>query len=342
MPDRTCVIHIGTHKTGTTSLQYFLMQQSEELERHGLYFPKTGWYGVVPGHHAIAWELAHQPDSPGALLNELIAELAAKLPPTALLSAEDFSLLASRARALETFAKELRGIGYSVKILVYLRAQGPFAESMYVERVKHGFIRPIPEFVKTVVSTGQYGAGGVLLPIEFHYSRMLAAFADVFGEAAVHARPYLGVSDVAAIFNDFLDTLAELSDFVAQNLRLPITHPVVNESLSFARLLGTVFSRLHPDRPVPATARAFIAEYAPDLPAEYSEQRFALFSRDEHREILRSVADDNALVQQRFGVHVPFSQETDLPRAIDAAWAKALIERRIYDRCLKEWLTNEQ
>jgi hypothetical protein len=54
---RTTYIHIGTHKTGTTSIQWALNRHREALERRGFLYPRAGVPAEHDGHHNIGWEL---------------------------------------------------------------------------------------------------------------------------------------------------------------------------------------------------------------------------------------------------------------------------------------------
>ena len=44
MAKRVCYIHIGPHKTGTTSIQWFLKENRAELLKHGYFVPESGEY----------------------------------------------------------------------------------------------------------------------------------------------------------------------------------------------------------------------------------------------------------------------------------------------------------
>ncbi|MGV6852729.1 MAG: hypothetical protein ACWA5R_11220, partial [bacterium] len=46
------ILHIGTPKTGTSSIQRWLYQHSETLLELGILYPRTGRQGVA--HHLIA------------------------------------------------------------------------------------------------------------------------------------------------------------------------------------------------------------------------------------------------------------------------------------------------
>lgn len=338
---RTCIIHIGTHKTGTTSQQYFLMHHAREFLSHGMLFPTTGWYGVVPGHHEIAWELFNE--SEGPLFKKLLGEIQESNAPGVILSAEDFSLLYSRPQALERLASGLRAIGYTPKILAYVRAQGPFAESMYAERIKHGDVRPLDAYVDDIVQAGCLTPNESTFPIEFHYTRLLAPFSDIFGRENIRVRAYSGMGDLSLAFSDFFESLGILSGlFQNELISIEVTHPLVNESLSYIRLLGTLFTKLRLNEDVPATATEFARKYAPDLPPKWFDQRYALLSRDEHLAILHSVAQDNRDLERLYDARVPFMDDRDVLPAGDPIWEKAALERTIYDRCLKLWSSEEQ
>ena len=49
------LLHVGTHKTATTSLQAALVASSGELASDGTLYPETG--RIHFGHHNIAWGL---------------------------------------------------------------------------------------------------------------------------------------------------------------------------------------------------------------------------------------------------------------------------------------------
>ncbi len=62
MPEPRHILHIGRHKTGTSSLQHFLARNREALkERHGLVYPPSVF---GPGHHHLAYHLKPQMADP--------------------------------------------------------------------------------------------------------------------------------------------------------------------------------------------------------------------------------------------------------------------------------------
>src|SRR5206468_2849323 len=56
MQNRVCYIHVGPHKTGTTSIQWCLQENRSELLKHGYFVPESETKRGA--HHAIAESLA--------------------------------------------------------------------------------------------------------------------------------------------------------------------------------------------------------------------------------------------------------------------------------------------
>lgn len=58
MANRVCYIHIGPHKTGTTSIQWFLKENRAELLKRGYFVPESG--SIRGGHHPLVRQLCGQ------------------------------------------------------------------------------------------------------------------------------------------------------------------------------------------------------------------------------------------------------------------------------------------
>jgi hypothetical protein len=93
-------VHVGIHKTGTTSLQGYLARHRDALAKAGLFVPKTG---TLPqpgaGHHLLPWTLTGRHADqwagvdPDGLWRTLAHELAASGCDHAIVSSEDLSHL---------------------------------------------------------------------------------------------------------------------------------------------------------------------------------------------------------------------------------------------------------
>jgi len=58
MAKRVCYVHIGPHKTGTSSIQWFLQENRAELLKYGYFVPESG--ANHGAHHALARKLCGQ------------------------------------------------------------------------------------------------------------------------------------------------------------------------------------------------------------------------------------------------------------------------------------------
>ncbi|MBN2700263.1 MAG: hypothetical protein ACPW60_12765 [Methylohalobius sp. ZOD2] len=122
------VLHIGTHKTGSTALQRFLYLNRERLLDQGWLYPRTGLKGT--GHHPIAWRIR----SGGAdVCREMLSALEKEAREVGvqgiLLSSEAFEFIRD-VKALEPFCHR------DTIPLVFLRRQDGYLESEYNQHVK--------------------------------------------------------------------------------------------------------------------------------------------------------------------------------------------------------------
>jgi hypothetical protein len=335
--DRVCIIHIGTHKTGTTALQIFLEQNRPALERAGLYLPRAGRPGTLPGNHQIGWDLLVHGAS--ADVPKLREELQTSVVRSALLTSEDLSLLYARPETLELLQAAISDAGYRAKIVVYVRTQAAYAESMYVERIKHDYIRPLGAYLERILDTGMYVPDGSPIQIDFRYPRLLEPFVKVFGKEHVVVRPYSSASGPEYIYRDFLQVIGTLDPpFRGAPLDLTVQQLRANESLSFIQLLQTAYLKLHPQGIPGADPLTIIAKHAPGVPAELLTARYALLSREEHLRFLAAFAPENVALQHEFGVALPFTDESDVADATESMWQRAQIQRALFDQLLELWM----
>ena len=325
---RVCVIHAGTHKTGTTSLQYFLQTNLDVLARSGLHFPRSGWYGVVPGQHAVAWELLKE--EPGEQLRALRDELAA-VQGHAVLSSEEFSLFHDHPDRFAPLLAMLRDLGFTPRILLYVRAQAEFAESIYVEQIKHGSARRLPDVLHEIWQDGTYRLD--LRTIPFRYEQIVERFEAMLGPGSVLVRPYARAGDTFAIFRDFLAALQLLAPgFVPPRDGLELAHPRINESLTFGALLAYAFVHLHPEIGLPDDPTPFFSEHAADVPPAWLNERYALLSRDECLRFVRVFDDENRRLEARYGIAIPGARTGEIAPDDAPLWERAQLERAVYDR----------
>ena len=226
--ERSCFIHVGTHKTGTTAIQRFLAANRERLALDGLYYPSAGLLSdQLPGHHIVASELAGDRlfDRAAGTLGGVVAEIARARPRAACLSSENFEYLHVRGTALSALRDAIVAIGYRPRIVLYVRPQHDYAESLYAELVKHGMQVPFASFLDDVVGDGvvRYDRGWTF---RFDYTKLASGFADVFGPESVIVRAYRDDGSAGSIVQDFLGAIgfdgssAGGAEPVYENMRL--------------------------------------------------------------------------------------------------------------------------
>jgi hypothetical protein len=129
-----CYLHIGPHKTASTTLQTLLVENAPILFQNGVFCPWLNTENDIKRHHLIAAEFGRgQSDLQRKKLREDI--IAAGCPRTIVLSSETFSHFISRADVRERIVVFFDGLGYSVKVVAYIRPQMALACSLYSERI---------------------------------------------------------------------------------------------------------------------------------------------------------------------------------------------------------------
>jgi GT2 family glycosyltransferase len=188
MSTRTAVIHIGLHKTGTTSFQSMVARNSAHFARRGLFYPTSG--RVLDGHHNLVWELTgdERYEPAAGSLADLTTELRELEPERVLLSSEDFELLHRRPDSLRAIRDRLSRLGYTWHVVAMLREPADYIESLYAELRKQGTAEELDHFVARAIADRGVRFRG--WDFSFDYERLAANFAAVFGDEAVHVLAY--------------------------------------------------------------------------------------------------------------------------------------------------------
>ena len=134
------IIHIGRHKTGTTSIQHFLaLNEDLLLNRYGIYYPDIGRDPLMKYHHPLFRDWAENKINLDLqLINEIIENAKRKSASRILLSSE----ILSRDSITETKWLQLKeAFNEKITIIVYLRRQDKYLQSMYAEEILHGLIK---------------------------------------------------------------------------------------------------------------------------------------------------------------------------------------------------------
>lgn len=126
-------IHIGTHKTGTCSIQNFLSVNSKLFSAEGILIPNSGRLG--DGHHFIAWELRSDKrlDGKSGFIDALLDELNESNYEKVIISSEDFEYLSQYPERLRYFLSLLAKIEIEPIFIVFFRENMKYLKSLYFE-----------------------------------------------------------------------------------------------------------------------------------------------------------------------------------------------------------------
>jgi hypothetical protein len=173
-------LHIGTHKTGTTTIQRFLKEKAESLKSKGIV-----WIPNLKNTRTL--KTCTSVDS--QLINECKKELKLTIARYGQNNACDSYLMSYEGLSGSPYlgytnsnliAKQLAEItnDFDVKIIVYLRKQDDFVESMYTQLIHIGESLTFNEFLES-------------LPVNaFNWQTLLANYSEYFGEENIIVKRY--------------------------------------------------------------------------------------------------------------------------------------------------------
>jgi len=174
------ILHIGTGKTGTSSIQNFFQHHRAVLaSTHGVLYPDTGLtelhhFGELIYAHYQACEWAVQENRPA--LTQLRQAIEASGCPVAVLSCEDFYHRLG-PQGIECLRQVFDGL--EVQVLCYVRRQDQYMESAWKQQVKVGAMRmPFEDFLCRHTEA-QY-----LPEVHGNYHRMLSDWTQVLDRSA--------------------------------------------------------------------------------------------------------------------------------------------------------------
>jgi len=129
------ILHLGTPKTGTTGLQQYLSQNSEDLASKGAHYLKSFRRG--PSHNYLM-RLLRKGGKKLFIRNKLNAEIMAGEGGAAILSTETAYGVFGTTHVLKSLEPEVRK---RVEILCYARRQDLFLEAMAKQKAKNALFR---------------------------------------------------------------------------------------------------------------------------------------------------------------------------------------------------------
>ncbi len=219
------IIHIGTEKTGTTSIQHFFHENREYLLSMGIYYPTTPM--TTNGNHRrlATYCLPKQAndellegladDEKDAWRENFKREFSKELQKVAdsdtsykvVLSSEHLCVRLQNPRVISNLKDLLTPYCKTMEVVVYLRRQDQLAASLYTTRLLAG-------------DTGEH-----LLPpnrnsARYNYDSLLNRWAQVFGSSCVTPRVYAKGRLRSDVVGDFMRVICGETKFIANIYRL--------------------------------------------------------------------------------------------------------------------------
>jgi hypothetical protein len=152
--DKTCYLHIGTHKTGSTSIQKFLIDSHEALRLRGVILPSISKSPIDQDHKILANALTRFRIHKGDV--EPLHQLSALLQSSAsdvIISAETLSQKLGAGGEFAALKDYFKSHGYRLHVILYLRDQLDFMNSLYVQGVKRfKYFGSFESYLKEVVA----------------------------------------------------------------------------------------------------------------------------------------------------------------------------------------------
>ena len=306
------VLHIGTHKTGSSAIQHVLSENRQRLSRHGYLYPKTG--SGQRGHHDIAWAIrsatgGRTPRTAGnGVLDRLREQVEGSKHHTTIISSEEFEF-ANRPEHL-ALIKRLFGKA-EVKVVVYLRRQDKLLLSEYNQHVR----MPDTRFAGSIYDFYiRYNFVNRL-----NYAALLKKWAKVFGAENIVVRPFETGQFVNGNLID--DARQALSIGKEVDLHIP---PGLRANASLSGVASMVLSQAN-RRDLDAQTHGRLVELLYEHEGELRGTEVRLLSERNAQELVERYAESNQEVARRF-----------LGRADGALFREPLPEAPQYDNGLAE------
>ncbi|MEL6550239.1 MAG: hypothetical protein AAFQ54_08320 [Pseudomonadota bacterium] len=151
MSEKRLILHLGTPKTGTTSLQNVLVAEEDALAGAGLRYVKTCRAAI--NHNRLVMQLSKGGSTADRVTRRLHREIAGAQEPSILISTE----IGYGIRPTQMLFTALGDWAGSAEIIVYVRRQDLLLEAMAKQKLKSGHYRgSLEAFIATRRRGGNY------------------------------------------------------------------------------------------------------------------------------------------------------------------------------------------
>jgi hypothetical protein len=289
MTKKHLYLHIGTNKTGSSSIQHWLKENRSLLEADSYYYPMEGAYFYSPEEsssflaHSV---LERRPKYIGntvinrdACVSDIRRDIQKSSCKRIIVSSEHFSY-ALKVEEVKKIFDVFYDLFETMTVIVYLRRQDHRLESSWSQNVKVGDISlSFDEFLNEHLSAPKW-----------NYFELMAPWVEIFGKDNVIIKPFeKGQFVKDELIQDFLDTIGFNAEVV--NAGIKNESPAV-EFVEILRLLGSSI-------PIRVERSAFF-RILKSLPIKFDRTKYTLFTPEKRKALLDLYKESNQLVAEKY------------------------------------------
>lgn len=259
---KTIYLHIGTPKTGTTSLEVFLGENARELAQHGFFVPPyvlAGTHGhheaVTHGHHELALSLIKDFSkfwyegwpkitcSSETAWQRVLEQISESSCPNVILSSDIFHEIPNCTCQPHShqMGEQIRQYltGFKVYVLVYVRPIDEYIKSIYCQNLSS--TSDNSSFIETIQLYANHRM------VHLYPSIWLDFYSSLFGKEALIVKKYDRSNfRNGSIIDDFMDTLGipltslkQTPSYSEKNPSLPFEYIDLKRSFNTAGISNT-------------------------------------------------------------------------------------------------------
>jgi hypothetical protein len=306
--NKNLILHIGTNKTGSTTIQNFLRGNSHALANEGYFYPMAGAY-YYPSESSPSL-LAHallekQPRYIGdtkidkaSCISDIRRDIISSNCTNVIISSEHFSK-ANETRKIQNIFNIFKDLFKTMKVIIYLRRQDNYIESMWSQRVKLGLLTK---------SFDDFCAESLKNSNALDYWQLLAPWSEVFGKENLIIKPFEKKQFVNSdLLTDFLNCI----DCKLEPVNIPLQN--TSPSTEYLETLR-MFTTLIPD----VNERMLFARIFRQLPINLDNKKYTFFSHEKRKLFLARFNESNQRIAREYlakqdGVLFHEKEQSDLP-----------------------------
>ena len=292
---RTIHLHIGLPKTATTTIQSFLKKNRKPLEKQGFLYPHA--IDDFEGQRRKLVESLGKEFKPSSENREpipsewenIVKEIRNSDINNIITSHEGFSKeINDDVNAITNFKNMFHN--YNFHIIVYLKRQDLYAESLYKQHIKTCRDAKFPSLYEFLDSKS------------FNFNDLLEKFSSVFGESNISAIPFEGFDEQKNVIEDFLARIGARS--YEKDYILPSKHE--NPSMSSVAVRAVLLSSFLPISGRPRKRMTQIIRRSVDgKKGKRKNSADSLFNHGQRKAFLLKYLESNKAVARKYAPDAP-------------------------------------